>query len=209
MKNWRVIGVSLAVLLGATFVAGYFYGVHRTRQEPSYLIGEQYKVVRTPGGLVEVNTLQKQESFAWQVSWVCPANLCGFMPVANAQISAVAHYTYRIPLAAHWVLERVGDDPLRYRLKVPKPEPKLPVTVDLSTIRVINNGPLFAPAGPAQQKMQAYMQPQLGVLAQSSTYLQAQEEAARKTVEEFARKWMRDGKTEIPSNAVIEVVFSK
>lgn len=207
MRNWRVIGASLTVLLCATFFAGYFYGGYKTRQDPSF--GDQFKVVRTPGGLLEVNTVQKQESFAWQVAWVCPANLCGFLPVANSQISAIAHYTYRIPLAAHWVLEKVSNEPLRYRLKVPKPEPKLPVTVDLRSIRVINSGPLFAPAGPAQQKMQAYMQPQLAVLAQSSDYLKAQEPDARKTVEEFVRKWIRDGDTKIPSNAAIEVVFSQ
>lgn len=209
MKNWRVIGVSLAVLLCATFVAGYFYGGYKTRKdlEPLILVGERYKVVRTPGGLLEVSTVQKEESFAWQTSWICPANLCGFLPSSSSQISAIAHYTYRIPLAEYWVLEKVSSEPLRYRLKVPKLEPKLPVTVSLPTIRIINSGSVFSPSGPTQQKMQTYMQPQLERRANSPTYLKAQQQDAEKTVEEFARKWMRDGEDKIPDSAAIEIVF--
>lgn len=209
MKNWRVIGVFAAVLLGLAFAGGYLYGSYKTRIEPSYLVGDRYRVVRTPGGLLEVATLQKQESFAWQTSWTCPANLCGFLPTSNAQISAKAHYTYRIPLAAYWVLEKVSNDPLQYRLKVPKLEPKLPVAVSLSTIRIINSGSVFAPPGPSLPRMLAYMQPLLDARANSPEYLRAQEANARKTVEEFARKWMRDGESKIPSTATIEVVFSQ
>lgn len=71
MKNWRIIGTLLAMLLSATFVAGYFYGGYKTRKdlEPLVLVGERYKVVRTPGGMLEVSTVQKEESFAWQTSW--------------------------------------------------------------------------------------------------------------------------------------------
>ena len=207
MKNWRVIGMSLAVLLCATFVAGYFYGGYKTRKDSEPLVGERYKVVRTPGGLLEVSTVQKEESFAWQTSWTCPANLCSFLPSSSSQISAVAHYTYRIPLAEYWVLDRVSSEPLRYRLKLPKLEAKLPVAVSLTTIRVINSESVFSPSGPTQQKMQAYMQPQLAIRAQSQTYLQAQQKDAAKTVEEFARKWVRDGNDKIPDSATIEVVF--
>lgn len=156
---------------------------------------------------MEVSTVQKEESFAWQTSWTCPANLCGFLPSSSSQISAVAHYTYRIPLAEYWVLEKISSEPLGYRLKVPKLEPKLPVTVSLPTIRIINSGSVFSPSGPTQQKMQAYMQPQLESRAKSPTYLQAQQQDAAKTIEEFARKWMRDGEDKIPDSAAIEIVF--
>ncbi len=209
MKNWRIIISAAAILLGAIFAAGYFYGSYRTAKklEPQILVGDRYKVVRTPGGMLEVSTVQKEESFAWQTSWTCPANLCGFLPSSKSQISAVAHYTYRIPLAEYWVLEKVSREPLRYRLKVPKLEPKLPVTVSLETIRISNSGSVFSPSGPTQQKMQSYMQPQLESRAKSQTYLQTQERDAAKTVEEFARKWMRDGTDKIPDSATIEVVF--
>jgi len=209
MKNWRVIGVFAAVLLGLAVAGGYLYGSHKTRNEPSYLVGDRYRVVRTPGGLLEVATLQKQESFAWQTSWTCLANLCGSLPSSSSQISADVHYTYRIPLAAHWVLEKVSNDPLQYRLQVPKLEPKLPVAVSLPSIRITNSGSVFSPSGPTQQRMQTYMEPLLESRAKSAEYLRVQEANARKTVEEFARKWMRDGESKIPSTATIEVVFSQ
>lgn len=209
MKNWRVIGVFAAVLLGLAFAGGYLYGSYKTRKEPSYLVGDRYRVVRTPGGLLEVATLQKQESFAWQIAWACPYNLCGFMPAANSQITAEAHYTYRIPLAGHWVLEKVSNDPLKYRLQVPKLEPKLPVAVRLASIQILNRGNMLAPPGLGQQKMQTYLEPLLESRAKSAAYLRGQEADARKTVEEFARKWMPDGESKIPSNATIEVVFSQ
>ncbi len=133
MKNWRLIGGTVVVLFGVTFAAGYFYGSYRTGKslEQKILVGDRYRVVRTPGGMLEVSTFQKGESFSWQTSWNCPSNLCGFLPSSSSQISAEAHYTYRIPLAEYWVLERVGNVPLKYQLKVPKLEPKLPVTVSL------------------------------------------------------------------------------
>lgn len=206
MKHWRIIGLFGLVLLIGAFVAGYLFGAYKTEKDLS-LIVDRYKVVRTPGGMLEVSTLQKTEAFAWQTSWTCPANICGFLPTSSSQISAEVHYTYRIPLAEYWVLEKTSDAPLRYRLKVPKLEPKLPVTVSLPTIRILNSGSVFSPSGPTQQKMQTYMQPQLETKAMSASYMQVQNAAAVKTVEEFARKWMRDGEVKIPDNAIIEVVF--
>lgn len=211
MKSWKVVAAVAIVLLPLTFAGGYFYGSYRTAKElePQILVGEKYRVVRTPGGMLEVAKLQKQESFAWQINWVCPFGLCESLPLpkGSAQISAVVYYTYRIPLSEYWILEKVSNQPFRYRLKVPKLEPQLPVTIDLSTIRVINNGGLFSPSGPDQQKMQSYMQPQLEKHAKAATYIQAQHAEAVKTIKEFARKWMRDGDVKIPKNAEIEVVF--
>ncbi|MEN9842925.1 MAG: hypothetical protein RLZZ612_754 [Pseudomonadota bacterium] len=206
MKNWRLIGLFAASVLAVTFAAGYYYGSYRTL-EPEILIGEKYRVVRTPGGMLEVATFQKQETFAWQVEWDCPLNMCNFLPSSRSEISGVAHYTYRIPLAEYWVLEKLSHDPLRYQLKVPKLEAQLPVTVVLSTIRISNSGSVFAPSGPTQQKMQNYMQPQMAKRALSAAYVQAQQADATKTIVEFARKWMRDGDVKLPDSAQIEVVF--
>lgn len=209
MKNWRVIGVALVVLLCAAFAGGYFYGDDKARKElePKILACEGIKVVRTPGGLVEVATWVKQESLAWNIAWECPFNLCKFLPTAHSQISAEVRYIYRIPLAEHWVLEKISDTPLRYRLKVPKLEPQLPVTVNLSTIRLFHNGAMFAPAGLAQQQMQGYMQPELNKRATSASYVKVVQKDAEKTVKEFAKKWMRERDVKIDDSAEIEVVF--
>ncbi len=206
MKHRRIIGLVGLVLLIGALGAGYWYGVYKT--EKTWIpIVNAYKVVRTPGGMLEVATLQKTEALAWQTSWVCPLNICASLPKQHTQISALVHYTYRIPLAEYWVLEKTNDAPLRYRLKVPKPEPLLPVAVDLPSIRILNNGKVFAPSGPTQQQMQTDMQPQLETKAKSDEYISLQNAAAVKTVQEFARIWMRDGIHKIPEDAIIDVVF--
>jgi len=201
--------VVVSVLFAATFAIGYFYGGHavRTELKDAVLLWNTYKVFRTPGGMLQVAELVKQETLAWDIQWNCPANLCKGLPAANSQIFGQAHYTYRIPLSAHWVLEKVSQTPLRYRLKVPKPEPQLPVTVNLSTIQVRHGGGMFAPAGLNQQTMQSYMQPSLNERAKSDPYFEAVRADAEKTVKEFAQKWMRDGKSELDEPAEIEVVF--
>ena len=174
-----------------------------------HLVGDKYKVVRTPGGMLEVSTLRKQETLAWQTSWTCPLDLdiCNKLPKSLSQISAEAHYTYRVSLAEYWVLEKISDQPLRYRLKAPKLEPKLPVAVSLSSIRESKSGELISPSGPDLQKMQSYLEQELEKRAMNSTYIKVQSNAAAKTIEEFARKWMSDDGQKISDKADIEVVF--
>jgi hypothetical protein len=69
MKSSKALAVVSVMLLTSTFAGGYFYGSYRKAMElePQILVGEQYRVIRTPGGMLEVTKLQKQESFAWQV----------------------------------------------------------------------------------------------------------------------------------------------
>jgi hypothetical protein len=109
------------------------------------------------------------------------------------------------------VLEKISDQPIRYRLNVPKLQPQLPVTTDLSTIRVVHDTGILAPSGPDQQKMQTYIQPELEIKANSREYISATQSEAEITIKEFARKWMRehgeDGDSKIPEAAVIDVIF--
>lgn len=212
MKNWKKVGVISIVIFFSIFLGVYFYGGYRASEALENKIGwDKYRVFRTPGGILEVAKLQKQESFPWQVAWVCPLNLCGFLPKGDSHISAVVYYTYRIPLSEYWVLERTSNEPLRYRLNVPKLQPQLPVTIDLSTIKIIDNHKIFAPAGPDRQNMQSHMQTQLEKNANSKEYIEATQNSAVKTIREFARKWMRDADqgrdSKIPEIAEIEVVF--
>lgn len=209
MKKYIV--VLSCLLLGGMFGAGYMYGSHRTSQSmmANYLIGDQYKVVRTPGGMLEVSSLKKPEAFAWKMAWTCPANLCASLPTGNSTISGVATYTYRVALADHWVLEKQSGSPLRYVLKVPRLEVKSPVAIDLQTIRFQNGGSFFAPSGPTQLAKLALMQPLVDARASSPDYMKVQSDAATKTIVEFARKWMREGDVKLPEDARIEVVFGK
>lgn len=205
----KVIPIGV-VLVAIGFAGGYFYGENKTRKAmaPEHLVGDKYKVVRTPGGMLEVSTLIKHETLAWQTSWTCPLGLCNGLPNSLSQISAVAHYTYRVSLAEYWILEKMSDQPLKYRLKAPKLEPKLPVAVSLSSIRVNkDNGNLISPSGPDQQKMQNYLQQALAQRAMDPSYIKVQSNDAVKTIEEFARKWMSADGEKISDKAVIEVIL--
>ncbi len=206
---WRKVIPIGMVLVAIGFAGGYFYGEYRTKEAMAaeHLVGDKYKVVRTPGGMLEVSTLRKQETIARKTSWKCPLDLCDGIPKTTTQISAEAHYTYRVALAEYWVLEKVSEEPVRYRLKAPRLEPKLPVAVSLSTIREQSNEKIITPSGPTLQEMQTYLEKELSIRAVDTAYLQAATEAAAKTVEEFAKKWMKDDGQMIDEKAKIEVQF--
>lgn len=209
--------------LGVVFVAavcllgGYLFGQYRTRAEMGSLVlqADKYRIVRTQGGELLVGKLVKPESMAWQVTWDCyilPAAFCKLFGGGIAQISGEVHYSYKVPLSGFWVLERVdgrvATEPPKYLLKVPSPRADFPVAVDLSSIKVNYQGKLMAPSPPDQPVLQKRMQPEMNNRANAATYLHAIDSDAKKTVEEFARKWMRDGDFKIPEGAAIEVEFT-
>lgn len=204
----KVAIVSFLLVSIGSFAGGYLYGQHRTSlaMMDNYLVGDKYRIIRTSGGMLEVSTMKKQETFARKTSWECPGKLCESLPASITSVSGVASYTYRIPLADHWVLEK--KSPLSYLLQVPRLEVKTPVAIDLASIQISNAGSLLSPSGPSQSAMQTYMQPLVNERGQSSEYVALQKAAATKTVQEFAIKWLRDGDTRLPEGATIEVVFS-
>lgn len=211
MRNIKISIFYFVGLVFLIFVLGYYFYSNKIRQEKGneYLAFDKYIVVRTPGGLLEVITMRKQETVVRKTSWICPfwLGLCDKLPKTTSQISAEAHYTYRVRLDKDWVLKKVSDEPLRYRLKVPNLEPKLPVAVSISTMREYNDKGIVSPAGPELEKMKAYLEKELASRAVTAPYIQAQSEGAAKTIEEFAREWMRDAGVKISKYAFIEIVF--
>lgn len=208
LMNKKVLVVLVLFTSIALFGGGYLYGKYRTSQAmmDNYMVGDKYRVVRTVGGMLEVATVIKPETFEWKTSWTCPVR-CQTLPASISKVSGVAHYSYRIALADHWVLEK--KDQKTYVLKVPRLELKTPVAIDLATVRVVSAGSLLAPSGPGQTAMQTQMQPLVNERGQSPDYLAAQKEKATKTVQEFALKWLRERDAVLPEGAVIEVIFSK
>lgn len=215
MRVLNVLGVVFIAVVSV--LGGYYFGQYRTKAEmaPFVLQADKFKIVRTQGGELLVGKLVKPESMAWQVSWDCyflPVAICKLLGGGTAQIFGQVHYSYKVPLSGFWVLERVDGggvtEPPKYRLRVPQPRADLPVAIDLSSIKVNHNGTLTAPSLPNQPVMQNRMQPEMNSRANAAPYLQAIEEDAKKTVGEFARKWMRDGDFKIPEGAVIEVEFT-
>lgn len=182
-----------AALLVAAIAAGYGGWRWGTKEQASTVLDPaQVRIVRTPGGLLEVATLQKVEQFGWQVSHTCPLLDCGeLLGRTTSEIQVTAHFTYRIPLAAQWTLRLVGD---HYELVVPPLEAKKPVAFDTAgmRIRTEKGGWLSPSAGPNREAVLRHLGPELDRRADDPAYRRLAEQDAAATVAEFARKWMAE-----------------
>lgn len=181
----------IAPLVIAAAAAAYLGWKWGTREQSVTLLDpSQVRVVRTPGGLLEVATVQKVEKFGWQVSHVCPLVDCGeLLGRTTSEIEVTAHYTYRIPLAQELTLRLEGD---HYELVVPPLEPKTPVAFDTGSMRIRTEkgGWLSPAAGPNREAVVRHLGAELARRAQRAEYRQLARESAAATVAEFARKWM-------------------
>ena len=189
-RAWRRAAwmLPLALAIAAAAYVGWNRG---TREEAATVLDPaRVRVLRTPGGLLEVATLQKVEEFGWQVSHVCPLIDCGeLLGKTTSEIAVTAHYTYRIPLARELTLHFRGD---HYELVVPPLEAKTPVAFDTETMRIRTEkgGWLSPSAGPNREAVVRHLGAELARRAQRPEYEQLARASAAATVAEFARKWM-------------------
>lgn len=152
----------------------------------------QVRIVRTPGGMLEVATLQKVEQFGWQVSHTCPLVDCGeLLGKTTSEIKVTVHFTYRIPLEPQWTLRFDSD---HYALVVPPLEAKTPVAFDTSSIqiRTEKGGWLSPAAGPNREAVVRHLGSELARRAEQPAYKRLAEQGAAATVAEFANKWMKE-----------------
>lgn len=187
--------LALAVAAGYT---GWRWGT--SERAITVLDPAQVRIVRTPGGLLEVATLQKVEQFGWQVSHTCPLLDCGeLLGKTTSEVQVTAHFTYRIPLAPQWTLRRVGD---HYELVVPPLEAKKPVAFDTAGLRIrTDKGGWLSPAtGPNREAVLRHLGPELDRRADNPAHQRLAEQDAAATVAEFARKWMAEqsGPAQLP-----------
>lgn len=148
------------------------------------------RIVRTPGGMLEVATLQKVEEFGWQVAHTCPVIDCGeLLGKTTSELKVTAHYTYRIALAPQWTLRLAND---HYELVVPPLQAKAPVAFDTAglQIRTEKGGWLSPAAGPNREAVVRQLGAELARRAERPEYQRLAEHDAAATVAEFARKWM-------------------
>jgi hypothetical protein len=203
----RKVGLSL-LALGATAVAigvAVSSGKLRKEERAEVLAPDRVVLLRTPGGFLEVGSLEKVEEFGWSSSWNCaPLADCGklFGPTVS-RIRVRARYTYRIPLADEWRLVRDGQ---QLRLAVPQVQLGTPVPFHTDDVEIQSTtGWLSPPVGPNRELLLKNIGPELARRGDSQPYLQAQKPMAEKTVAEFARTWMLEqGKG---SDARIAVTF--
>jgi len=187
----RLAWVAAIIAIGLVAALSW-WGWGQREESTSMLDPAHVRIVRTPGGMLEVATLQKVEDFGWQVTHTCPLIDCGeLLGKTTSEVRVTAHYTYRIPLEPQWTL-RFNKD--HYELVVPPLEPKTPVAFDTARmqIRTERSGWLSPATGPNREAVVRHLGGELASRAQSADYKRLAEQSASATVAEFARKWMAE-----------------
>ncbi len=172
------------------FTIGGFYSFWGLKESSlPVLAKDEIVILRTPGGMLEVSTLIKNEEFRWQTTYTCAPFDCGRMLGKTiSDVRVPVHYTYRIPLAAEWKLQFKAD---HFELTVPQVEPKFPAAIDLTKIEMRTKDTWLSPG--TQEHRESVLKnllPDIDRRAAQRNYIDAQREYARKTVIEFAQKWM-------------------
>lgn len=187
-RRWVAWSAAVAVL-GALAIFGGSIWSPRERSV-TVLDPATVRIVRTPGGMLEVATLQKAEEFGWQVTHTCPLIDCGeLLGKTTSYVKVTTHFTYRIPLEAQWTLRFDRD---HYELVVPPLQAKVPVAFDTvgMQIKTEKDGWLSPAAGPNREAVVRHLGSELARRADRPEYKRLAEQIAATTVAEFARKWM-------------------
>lgn len=185
--NKRAVAAT-AVILVIAAAAWQRFGQPASQQRVELLDPAKVEMIRTPGGLLEVSAMEKVEEFGWRTSWDCPLVDCSRLPKTVSKVRVKAHYVYQIPLASEWRMELEGD---HYKLKVPALQLRRPVAFDTATMQIETQAGVFSPAAaPNRENAVRHIGPELAQRGAGDAYLNAQRQAAEKTVREFAQKWM-------------------
>jgi hypothetical protein len=205
-RKLKPLVFSVVALLACILVYG---GVSCTGESRvTHLAKDEIRVIRTPGGMLEVSTLIRNEEFGWSSQHTCPLIDCGalFKPTVT-EIRLPVHYTYRIPLAQSWTLR---SKETYYELTVPREEPQVPAAPDFTKMEMrTSKGWLSPSAMNNRESLVRQLGPELARRATQQHYIDAQREDARKTVLEFASKWMKEQSVESnPKSLPIRVIFS-
>ncbi|AMO24678.1 hypothetical protein GCM10027034_09920 [Ramlibacter solisilvae] len=200
-KTWAIAVLALAGVMGLLALQSGSGG--RKQEQLTILDPARVVVLRTPGGMLEVATIEKIEEFGWQVSYTCRPLDCSILGRTVSRIRVPVHYTYRVPLAESWQLDLEDG---QYVLRLPAPEPMLPPTMDTSKAELQVKGQWSAPPKiETVESMLRNFRPELDRRANQPEYLALQRAHAEKTVAEFAQKWMRE-QIKTPARPV-KVVF--
>jgi hypothetical protein len=202
MARLALIATATAIVCAALVIA--YRGAGRQEHAVESLDRAKIIVVRTPGGMLEVATLQKAEEFGWQAKYECPWIDCSFaLKPTISKVRVQVHYVYRLPLADTWELRLQGD---HYELSVPDLRPKSPVAFDTSTLQVESSTGWFSPTQRSnEQALMRQLGPELEKRAGQDAYIRAVLPHAEKTVQEFAAKWMTEQK--VAAGKPIKVSF--
>ncbi|WP_427912563.1 hypothetical protein ACPWT1_18310 [Ramlibacter sp. MMS24-I3-19] len=201
----KAAGVLLAVAV--VIIAAVSGSWHGRREQPQQVLDPaRIVLLRTPGGFLEVGSLEKAEEFGWSSSWDCgPVADCGkLFGTTVSRLRVRARYTYRIPLAEEWRLVRDGA---QWLLEVPQVQLATPVPFHTADVEISTSaGWLSPPVGPNRELLLRNIGPELARRGNEPAYLQAQRPLAQKTVAEFARRWMLEQRK--GADLPVQVTFS-
>jgi hypothetical protein len=204
--GWKLIALVFAAVIAVLVVWPRLMG--KTGEEKvSTLDMDAIVVVRTKGGKLQVSSLVKNEEFAWQTSWTCPLIDCNSLPKTVSEVRLPVHYTFAIPLASEWNLKFRGT---HFELNVAKEEANIPPGLEVDKLEMRTSKGWFSPnVAENQISLMKHLGPELATRAVKSSYVSAQRDEARKTVAEFARRWMVEqgvgkDKADYPINVLFE-----
>lgn len=193
-KRGRLLG-SLVLATGAAGVLALTYSPATGDWVPPWnpagarSTATQEVIVRTPGGRLEVSRLYTTEIIDTRVTHKLLGIRIGEL-VPRIRVPAV--YTYTIELAKEWHVLKTGNV---YTVLVPPIKPSLPVAVDFSGIeRDISGSWILQPWKGSEdlRNLERGVTEELARKASSRDLLERQREEARRTVSEFARKWIAE-----------------
>ncbi len=140
--SFKMTAMAAAIALAGVGV----YQVNRPKQEVvATLDAAKIVVIRTPGGMLEAATLERQEEFGWSTQYRCPLIDCpALLQKTISKVRVPVHYVYRVPLAGSWQLVPKGD---HYELTVPGLEVQSPIAFDTTKLQVETTRGWFTPPG--------------------------------------------------------------
>lgn len=163
-------------------------------------------VIRTNGGLLEVANVKHRRLFKLAMDHTLFGKR---VPVCRERTSyeVDAVITYRVKLATRWKGDLEGG---RLFLTVPPPVPAIPVAFDTSRLTATFRACSFVPSMKTKDRLLRSISGTLAADARGPRYAALARNAARKTVEEFARKWVlgQSRYDTLARSTPIEVAFS-
>ena len=148
-------------------------------------LDEEIMVMRTRGGLLEVSSIRATEIFERKIVTTILWTAVG-ETVLSIRVPAV--YRYQVELAPEWRISRNGN---LFTVIAPPVKPSLPVAVDFARLEKNESG-LWSllPGTGNMDEFQRSISARLKKKATLPVYIELQRASARKTVEEFVRKWL-------------------
>lgn len=202
--NFKIGGLGLVMLLAIAGGAWYLSSQQNAKVETNVIAEGLPVVMRTPGGLLDVATINAHEYLTRSdIKKVAGIDL----GTTVSDIHVSAYYRYQIELAREWSMVIKGKTCI---VIAPPIKPSLPVAFDTTTMKKsTESGWARFNKNKNLTDLERLITPELSKRAVAPGYLQMATEPARQTVKEFVIKWLikeQQWKRDDP-DYIIKVVF--